>query len=411
MSEMEPAIRVTNVWKRYGLPVAHWLARLRGVPVDDPKFWALRDLSFEVRKGETLGIVGRNGAGKSTLLKVLSGVTPATRGTVGMSGRIFPMIELNAGIHPDLTGRENVRFLGTVMGFSSRDMRARMPAIEDFAELGDWFDRPVRQYSSGMQARLGFAVAMNVDADILLIDEVLAVGDMSFQRKCFARMAELRGKATVIFVSHSLLMVERICDRGLFLERGGIAASGTASEAISVYSRQALADQRSAAQKGISSRAQAVFPASSQEPVVITRIELLDEHGNAGPFETGKPLIIRIHYQANERIENAFCGITISNDQLISILRVNNEHAMQPTLWQEGSIDCIVPVLPLLKGIYSIAARLYDANYGAVSTPYDTELFDVAMSGWYRKKCAGFFYLETDWHCNVVENPSRGAIQ
>ena len=172
-SNREYAIEVRDVWKRYGLPLRPWMRRhvdrWRGIePQDQEAYgpWALRDISFEVRKGESLGIVGKNGAGKSTLLKLIAGVSPATFGSLQVNGRLFPMIELTAGIHRDLTGRENIKLLGAIMGFNARQMDEKMPAVEDFAELGEWLDRPVWQYSSGMQARLGFSVAVNVDADI-----------------------------------------------------------------------------------------------------------------------------------------------------------------------------------------------------------------------------------------------------
>jgi len=162
------AIRVAEVWKRYGLPLQPYLKRqldrVRGQYQDDRSAygpWALQNISFEVKRGESLGIVGKNGAGKSTLLKLLAGVTPATYGTVEVYGRLFPMIELAAGMHNDLTGRENIKLLGAIMGFTARQMKEKVPAIEAFAELGDWLDRPVWQYSSGMQARLGFSVAIN----------------------------------------------------------------------------------------------------------------------------------------------------------------------------------------------------------------------------------------------------------
>ncbi|MBZ0306406.1 MAG: ATP-binding cassette domain-containing protein, partial [Anaerolineae bacterium] len=165
-------IRVEGLYKQYGLPLPSPFSRLRGLT--EPK-WSLRDIQFEVRGGETLGIIGYNGAGKSTLLKVLAGVTPPTRGQVEVRGRVFPMIELNAGMNMELTGRENVLLLGILMGMSRAEIRAKLPEIEDFCELGKWFDEAVWKYSSGMLARLGFSVALNVDADILLVDEVLAV--------------------------------------------------------------------------------------------------------------------------------------------------------------------------------------------------------------------------------------------
>ena len=230
------AIRVEDVWKRYGLPLRPFLRRQfdqfagrarNGFAAYGP--WALTDISFQVEQGESLGIVGKNGAGKSTLLKMLAGVSPVTHGRVEINGRLFPMIELAAGMHRDLTGRENIKLLGAIMGFTAAQMDAKMPDIEAFAELGEWLDKPVYQYSSGMQARLGFSVAVNVDADILLIDEVLSVGDVNFQKKCLTRMDELSNSGvTLIFVTHNPYNIERICDRAIYLREGKVSAAGFA---------------------------------------------------------------------------------------------------------------------------------------------------------------------------------------
>ncbi|MGF1505950.1 MAG: ABC transporter ATP-binding protein, partial [Anaerolineae bacterium] len=209
------AIEVNNVWKRYGLPIPEGLRkplnRLYG-KIAMPDQWALQDVSFKVERGDALGIIGRNGAGKSTMLKVLAGVTPATRGTVRMHGTIFPMIELNAGINPELTGRENIYLLGTIMGFTTQEISDRYDVIADFTELEEWLEKPVWLYSSGMKARLGFGVAMNIDAQILLIDEVLAVGDQPFKKKCYNRLEALTNEgAAVVFVSHNNRQLERLC--------------------------------------------------------------------------------------------------------------------------------------------------------------------------------------------------------
>ncbi|MFH1023623.1 MAG: ABC transporter ATP-binding protein [Planctomycetota bacterium] len=224
-------IRVDGLWKRYGLPLPGFTGRGR-----DSGMWALRDVNLEIRRGEIFGIIGRNGAGKSTLLKVLAGVSPPTRGRVEVTGRVFPMIELNAGLHMELTGRENVRLLGMIMGLSRRDIEAKMPEIEAFCELGEWFDRPARMYSSGMVARLGFAVAMNVEADVLLVDEVLAVGDLALQRKCYESMSRFRASPkTVVLVSHNLNQIERMCGRTLLLHDGRIVSSGSPPEIVYEY--------------------------------------------------------------------------------------------------------------------------------------------------------------------------------
>ena len=247
------SIRVEGLWKRYGLSSCAGIGQLaRAVTREfrpgtqgDGDLWALQDVSFEVSRGETLGVIGRNGAGKSTLLKVLAGVTPPSRGRVEVHGRVFPMIELNAGVHPELTGRENSYLLGAIMGLTGPDMDRVLPAIEEFVELGDWFDRPVRTYSSGMVARLGFGVATQIQSDILLIDETFAVGDLKFQNKSLARIKELREKgATVILVTHSLDMLQFIAQRGIVLDGGAIVAEGSALEGLRAYEQLVFGKER-----------------------------------------------------------------------------------------------------------------------------------------------------------------------
>jgi homopolymeric O-antigen transport system ATP-binding protein len=237
-------IKIEGLWKRYGLPLPAVIRKgwnlVRHGHFEsgdgDGGPWALKDLNLEVRKGEIVGIVGRNGAGKSTLLKVLAGVTAPTRGRVEIHGRVFPMIELNAGLHPELTGRENVRLLGAVMGLSRKEMESKLPDIEDFTELGEWFDHPVRTYSTGMLGRLGFGVAVNIESDVVLIDETFAVGDLKFQNKSLARVKKMRESgATVLLVSHSLETLQFVTRQGILLEEGRLLAKGSSMETINAY--------------------------------------------------------------------------------------------------------------------------------------------------------------------------------
>src|SRR5215210_2469896 len=200
------------------------------------EFWALRDISFSVGKGESLGLVGHNGAGKSTALKLMTRILEPTSGQVAMNGRVAALLELGSGFHPDLSGRENVFLNGSLLGFSRRDMQARLPEIVDFAEIGDFIDMEVKHYSSGMYTRLAFAVATAVDPDILITDEVLAVGDESFQRKCMDRIYRFRQQdKTIIFVSHALETVRTLCDHAVWLDHGQARLVGSASAVIDAY--------------------------------------------------------------------------------------------------------------------------------------------------------------------------------
>ncbi len=202
----------------------------------EEEFWALKDVSFEVAPGETLGIIGRNGAGKSTTLKLLTRILKPTRGEAAVRGRVGALIELAAGFHPDLTGRENIFLQGAIMGMRRREIQRRFDEIVEFAGIGEFIDTQVKRYSSGMQARLGFSVAAHLDPDVLLIDEVLAVGDLSFQQKCFERLREFRQSGVAIaFVSHNMQAISVLCDRVLYLQPGGPPKTGTVGEMVTAY--------------------------------------------------------------------------------------------------------------------------------------------------------------------------------
>ena len=257
-------IQIENLWKEYRLGVIghgtlthdlqSWWARVRGK--EDPnaqlvcenspgkqivgeQFWALRDIDLEVNQGEVLGIIGRNGAGKSTLLKILSRVTAPTRGVVRIKGRIASLLEVGTGFHPELTGRENVFLNGSILGLSRKEISKRFDDIVAFSELEQFIDSPVKTYSSGMYVRLGFAVATNVDPDVLLIDEILAVGDEAFQRKSLDKLYELkRQKKTIIVVSHALSSISEICDEAIWLEKGEVKAIGPARKVVATYLRE-----------------------------------------------------------------------------------------------------------------------------------------------------------------------------
>jgi lipopolysaccharide transport system ATP-binding protein len=206
------------------------------------EFWALRDVSFEVQRGEALGIIGCNGAGKSTALKLLSRVSTPTHGEILINGRLSALIEVGSGFHPELTGRENIYLSGSIHGMRRREITAKLDSIVDFSEIKDFIDTPVKRYSSGMYLRLGFAIAAHLDPDILVLDEVLAVGDASFQSKCLERIRHLRNAGTtIIFVSHHLEAVQLLCDRVLLLQGGRMVANGPAQEIIELYTTTASA--------------------------------------------------------------------------------------------------------------------------------------------------------------------------
>ena len=248
-----PAVSLRKVWKRYRLgarrkghvrrrtlagefALSLERAGLRRKAEPIQHLWALADVSFEIHDGESVGIIGPNGSGKSTALKIASRITLPWSGEVRTRGRVGSLIEIKSGIHPELTGRENIFLYGAILGLSRRDIRARFDDIVDFAELGRFIDTPVKRYSSGMEVRLGFSVAVHLEPDVLLVDEVLAVGDESFQRRCLKRMHELRRNGqTLVFVSHVLEDVKRLCPRAVYLDRAMVRADGPSDEVVDLY--------------------------------------------------------------------------------------------------------------------------------------------------------------------------------
>jgi ABC-2 type transport system ATP-binding protein len=242
MNDNMEAIRLDNVGVRYRVPserITHfkeyairWLQRR----ISQRDFWALKEINLSIKQGETFGLIGPNGAGKSTTLKLIARVFRPTTGRVIVRGVVAPLLEFGAGFHPELTGRENIYLNGAVMGFTRKEMEAKFERIVDFAELGDFINVPVRTYSSGMKARLGFAVATDVDADILIIDEILSVGDEAFRRKSFERLEDFRRRGvTTLLVSHSMDTINKMCDRAAWLDHGQIKAIGESDQIVNAY--------------------------------------------------------------------------------------------------------------------------------------------------------------------------------
>jgi len=242
LGSLEPVIRLENVTQRFRViqerpdTLRELFSKLFRHSSSYHDFEAVRNVSFEVPPGQMMGIIGRNGSGKSTLLKIIAGVYRPSKGTVAVHGSIAPLIELGAGFHHELTGRENILLNGLLMGYSKREMLARQERIVEFADIGDFIDAPVKQYSSGMYMRLAFAVATEVDPQILLIDEILAVGDAGFKEKCFERIRKFRASGkTILLVTHTMPDVEKYCERVLLIEQGSIIVDGLPEEAVPVY--------------------------------------------------------------------------------------------------------------------------------------------------------------------------------
>jgi len=403
------SIRVEGLWKQYGLSSSPSVSQLARTVMahcwsedrpdaQDAGAWALRDVSFEVKRGETVGIIGRNGAGKSTLLKVLAGVTPPTRGRVEVRGRVFPMIELNAGVHPELTGRENIYLLGAIMGITRTRMTALLPQIEEFVELGDWFDRPVRTYSSGMVARLGFGVATRIESDILLIDETFAVGDLRFQNKSLARLKELRESgATVILVTHSLDMLQFIAQRGIVLDQGAIVAEGSALEGLRAYEQLVFGNERVRLQQPAQENGTSEHVSIVSARVFGARGETLTEVAAQTPFG------IEICLRANQAVDRPVFSIGILNATgVVCVWNVSEEDG-----WACRRLDGLIrlriwyPEHRLSRGAYEVNFTLREQrSYETLERLGGIASFSVSAAG----RARGIMALSASWQVDDVRD-------
>ncbi len=322
--------------------------------LSDQEFWAVRDVSFAVAPGEALAIIGPNGAGKSTILKLLNRILPPTQGRCEVRGRAGALIEVAAGFHPDLTGRENVFLQGAIMGMRRAEIARKFDDIVDFAGVGEFVDTPVKRYSSGMNARLGFSVAAHLDPDVLIIDEVLSVGDAVFQEQCIARMRQLAASGVpLVFVSHNLPAVLDLCTRGLVLVRGTAAFQGTAAEAVRHYRAATWAKSASAAAK------------PTDEAIRITGVQVLDADGReAAVVRTGAAMRIRIGFDAVRPIERPQFAIDIHRDDGVycSGISTRLDRWDTGTVEGQGSIDLQLSRLMLTRGSYLLSAGIHDSH-------------------------------------------------
>ena len=357
-----PAVTVDGVWKNFRLyqeKNQHLKSTLlRGRRARYEEFWALKGIDFEIQHGESFGIIGSNGSGKSTLLKCLAGILTPDKGCITHDGRVVALLELGAGFHPELSGRENVYLNGAILGMSRGDIDRSFDEIVEFSGLERFIDTPVKNYSSGMVVRLGFAVATNVDPEILVIDEVLAVGDASFQQRCYERIESFRQDGrTIILVSHGLAQITQLCSKAAWIEKGDLKKVGPALEVVSDYTGDSY--------HAIAKAEGEIGERWGEGGAEITAIRVLDGEGRERDAHvSGRPMTISIDIDAHLPVDDSVVGIRITDLHGRTIFGTNTRRRAfeMPRLNGPASINFNVPELNLLEGTYELTAALSDVT-------------------------------------------------
>ncbi len=368
------------------------------------EIWALKDVSVEVRRGEMVGIIGRNGAGKSTLLKILSRVTVPTRGRAQIYGRVGSLLEVGTGFHQELTGRENVFLSGAILGMRNREIKRKFDQIVGFAEVEQFIDTPVKHYSSGMYMRLAFAVAAHLDPDILLVDEVLSVGDLGFQRKCLAFAKNLlTNGATVLFVSHNMFTITAMCSRVIYIADGCVGFDGEPEEVIRLYQQDTCTQtpvQPSAAHNG----------SSAQHPVHITDVTILDESGHPRlAFDHGERMCIRLGFEAVSPVKTPnFVVAVLRSDNLACCNYASvPDGAHIPAITGRGTVELLTPPLTLVSELYSLHVLVWDAEFQRLYSSQPTGVSFQVRHPLFNAAHFGVFHdsAQWTWHLHNVDTP------
>jgi ABC-2 type transport system ATP-binding protein len=358
---------VENVSKKYRLYRERnnslKIAIMRGGRAKVDMFWALQDVSFEVYEGSTTGLIGENGSGKSTMLKCLARILRPDTGSVSVTGKMSALLELGAGFHPELSGRENVFLNGAILGLKQKELAAKFDDIVDFAGIGQYIDEPVKNYSSGMYVRLGFSVAINVEPDILLVDEVLAVGDEAFQRKCLERFADLKNSGkTVIIVSHSMGSVINMCDHVIWFKKGRKMADGDPRQVVEAYTGSITLSEHRPTETG---------DRWGSGEARIERVTLLDRSGGQTTrVGSGEPLTVRLWYATSQPVERPVFSVSLQTLQGVVISNPTTREGGEVPEKLDGSgwVDLVIEHFPILPGTYDITASLTDFT---LAHPYD----------------------------------------
>jgi ABC-type polysaccharide/polyol phosphate transport system ATPase subunit len=396
------ALELDHVSKRFR--VGHRAGLLAALPrrgTTRGELWALNDVSLRLSPGESVGLIGHNGAGKTTLLKLLAGISRPTRGHVRTFGRVASLINLGAGFHPELTGRENIYLNGVILGLSRREVKDRFERIVEFADLGSFIDTPLKRYSSGMYARLGFAVAAHVDPDVLLVDEVLSVGDVAFQDRSIRKMLSFRddGRA-ILFVSHNLSAVEMMCHRAIWLDHGKIRQAGPTAEVVRAYLDAVdagLVEDAGGSPGGVD---------AASEALVIEEVRVQDAQAQlCTDFDYGDTMHVSLHTLARRDVGAVQCSVTVRGDYGPLFTATSETFSC----WRAGphALECVFDTLPLLPGLYRLDVQLRHTGTAAWAMPQTQAAFrvrtDLSAFGsdslvGATKSRGGFLAVAYDWH-------------
>ena len=408
---MSTIIEVKNLGKKYRIgekesylalrdKLAHPLKAVHSMRARED-YWALQDINFKVEQGEVLGIIGRNGAGKSTLLKILSKITPPTTGEVRLRGRVGSLLEVGTGFHPELTGRENIYLSGSVLGMRKKEIEKKFDEIVDFAGVEKFLDTPVKHYSSGMQVRLGFAVAAHLEPEILIVDEVLAVGDAEFQKKCLGKMEDVTKKngRTVLFVSHNMAAVEKLCQKCILLDRSHLVGIGETKDIIEQYSQNNKTRQSKIA----------IAPEKDKK-AFFTAFYLTDDGGNnAADFKMGQAIHVQMNFTVKENGMRLNPSIHVYNQYQECLFASSNLHTSEGKLeYKSGTYNfkCIIPGNFFNEGNYHISFILSENFYEVVDRYEQAISFeiidDLILRGDFTGHWIGLVKPKLDWKLEKI---------
>jgi lipopolysaccharide transport system ATP-binding protein len=409
----QPVIELDHIAVRYRVPqeripslkeyAIRWLKR----QMRYQHFWALDDVSVSIQPGEVFGIIGPNGAGKSTLLKVVARVLRPTRGRVRIRGRVAPLLELGAGFNHELTGRENILLNGTILGFPKKDIESRFDRIVEFSGLGDFIDAPLRTYSSGMIARLGFAVATDVRPGILIVDEILGVGDAAFQKKSFERILEFQAQGTtILLVSHALERVSEMCSRAIWLENGKVVFEGSAKSAVNQY---LFFDTEQESKNLVALKRKKEIRRRGNRKIDIYQVQILNSNEEEQfIFETGDTVLVRMSYRTQEPVQEPIFGVAIHRQDGVHITGPNTQFSGQiiPIADGEGIVQFKIPYLPLLDGLYHFSVAATNRNDTAIFDYHDRAYtFRITNQADKQRERYGLLTVRGEWEYFSKLNP------